>query len=142
VVREVIDEADIVVEVVDARDPIGTRNLKVERLVKESGKKLLIAMNKADLVPKEWAEEYKKKSDVPMVFISARERKGTGILRREIKKIAKELFDEGKVYEVLLVTKSNLTPIGIIRKGNYFYFKLFEGKSFQEIKEHPFGVVH
>ncbi|NJE08850.1 DUF447 family protein [Thermococcus sp. M39] len=53
-----------------------------------------------------------------------------------------ELFDEGKVYEVLLVTKSNLTPIGIIRKGNYFYFKLFEGKSFQEIKEHPFGVVH
>lgn len=37
VVREVVDEADIVVEVVDARDPIGTRNRKLERLILEEG---------------------------------------------------------------------------------------------------------
>ncbi|AHF80625.1 DUF447 domain-containing protein [Thermococcus paralvinellae] len=53
-----------------------------------------------------------------------------------------DLFEEDKVYEVLLITKSNITPIGVVRKGNYFYFKLFEGKSFQEIKEYPFGIVH
>ncbi|WP_457753329.1 GTPase [Thermococcus sp.] len=122
IVREVIDEADIVIEVVDARDPIGTRNPKVERLVRESGKKLLITMNKADLVPKEWAEEYKKKSNVPMVFISARERKGTGILRREIKKIAKELFDEGKEkVKVALVGYPNVGKSTIINvlKGKH-----------------------
>ncbi|WP_324736287.1 DUF447 domain-containing protein [Thermococcus sp. SY098] len=52
------------------------------------------------------------------------------------------LFEEGKTYEVLLVTKSNVTPIGVVRRGDSLYFKLFEGKSFQEIKEHPFGVIH
>ena len=55
---------------------------------------------------------------------------------------ALELFEEGKVYEVLLITKSNLTPVGVVRKGNYFYFKLFEGKSFYDIKGQPFGVMH
>ena len=53
-----------------------------------------------------------------------------------------DLFEEGKVYEVLLVTKSNVTPIGVVRRGDNLYFKLFGGKSFHEVKEHPFGVIH
>jgi len=123
IVREAIKEGDIVIEVVDARDPIGTRNPKVERLVQEEGKKLLIVMNKADLVPKEWAEEYKKKhKDVPIVFISARERKGTGILRKEIKRLAKELFEEGKdKVKVVLVGYPNVGKSTIINvlKGKH-----------------------
>ncbi|WP_456422295.1 GTPase [Thermococcus sp.] len=114
VVREVIDEADIVVEVVDARDPIGTRNRKLERLTQEKGKPLLIVMNKADLVPKEWAEEYKRKSEIPVVFISARERKGTGILRRELKKLAKPLLDEKEKVKVALIGYPNVGKSTII----------------------------
>ncbi|MBP1911525.1 GTPase [Thermococcus stetteri] len=114
VVREVVDEADIVVEVVDARDPIGTRNRKLERLILEEGKPLLIVMNKADLVPKEWAEEYKRKSEIPMVFISARERKGTGILRKEIKKLAKPLLDEKERVKVALIGYPNVGKSTII----------------------------
>lgn len=114
VVREVVDEADIVVEVVDARDPIGTRNRKLERLIQEEGKPLLIVMNKADLVPKEWAEEYKRKSEIPMVFISARERKGTGILRREIKKLAKPLLDEKERVKIALIGYPNVGKSTII----------------------------
>ena len=114
VVREVIDEADVVVEVVDARDTIGTRNRKLERLIQEEGKPLLIVMNKADLVPKEWAEEYKRKSEIPLVFISARERKGTGILRRELKKLAKPLFDEKEKVKVALIGYPNVGKSTII----------------------------
>ena len=114
VVREVIDEADVVVEVVDARDPIGTRNRKLERLAQESGKPLLIVMNKADLVPKEWAEEYKRKSEVPVVFISARERRGTGILRREIKKLARPLIEEQEKVKVALIGYPNVGKSTII----------------------------
>ncbi|WP_175060064.1 GTPase [Thermococcus sp. 2319x1] len=123
IVREAIKEGDIIIEVVDARDPIGTRNPKVERLVQEEGKRLLIVMNKADLVPKEWAEEYKRKhKDIPIVFISARERKGTGMLRREIKKLAKELFEEGKEkVKVVLVGYPNVGKSTIINvlKGKH-----------------------
>ncbi|WP_456367522.1 GTPase [Thermococcus sp.] len=114
VVKGAIDEVDLVVEVVDARDPIGTRNRKLEKLVMEEGKPLLIVMNKADLVPKEWAEEYKRRSEIPVVFISARERKGTGILRKEIKKLAKPILDEKERVKVALIGYPNVGKSTII----------------------------
>ena len=114
VVREAVNEADVVVEVVDARDPIGTRNRKLERLIIEEGKPLLIVMNKADLVPKEWAEDYKRKSDIPVVFISARERKGTGILRKEIKRLARPLLEEKERVKVALIGYPNVGKSTII----------------------------
>ncbi len=114
VVREAIDEADVVIEVVDARDPVGTRNRKIESLVREDGKPLLLVMNKADLVPKEWAEEYKRKSEIPVVFISARERKGTGILRREIKRLARPLLEEKERVKVALIGYPNVGKSTII----------------------------
>ncbi|NJE05103.1 DUF447 family protein [Thermococcus sp. M36] len=48
-----------------------------------------------------------------------------------------DFFNEGQVYEVLLVTMSNVTPVGVIRRGNKLFFKLFGGKSAGEIKDHP-----
>lgn len=44
-------------------------------------------------------------------------------------------FDEGKVYEVLLITESNVTPVGVVREGGKLKFKLFPGKSFREVLE-------
>lgn len=114
IVREVVDEADVIVEVVDARDPIGTRNRKLERLILEEEKPLLLVMNKADLVPKEWAEEYKRKSEIPVVFISARERKGTGILRKELKKLAKPILEEKEKVKVALIGYPNVGKSTII----------------------------
>ncbi len=113
-VKEIINEAHIVIEVVDARDPIGTRNKKLENLVKEKGKKLLIVMNKADLVPKDWAERYKKESEIPIVFISTRDRKGTGILRKKIKRLAKEFLDEEDRVKVALIGYPNVGKSTII----------------------------
>ncbi|AJC72499.1 hypothetical protein X802_10305 [Thermococcus guaymasensis DSM 11113] len=45
------------------------------------------------------------------------------------------VFEEGKVYEVLLVTESNVTPVGVVREGEKLRFKLFPGKSFREVLE-------
>ncbi|WP_042700222.1 DUF447 domain-containing protein [Thermococcus sp. PK] len=53
-----------------------------------------------------------------------------------------EILKEGKIYEVLLVTKSNITPVGVTRKNKRLNFKLFEGKSARDIKEYPYGAIH
>lgn len=51
-VRKTIDTADVVIEVLDARDPLGSRNHKIEELVISQGKRLVLLLNKIDLVPK------------------------------------------------------------------------------------------
>ncbi|MCP9261507.1 Guanine nucleotide-binding protein-like 3-like protein [Dirofilaria immitis] len=52
-VRKTIESADIVIEVLDARDPLGSRNKSVEENVLNAGKRLVLLLNKIDLVPKE-----------------------------------------------------------------------------------------
>ena len=48
-----IDSADVLVEVLDARDPLGTRCYQVEEFLKKEKpyKHLIFVMNKVDLVP-------------------------------------------------------------------------------------------
>lgn len=52
ILRNVIETSDVVIELLDARDPNGSRNLDVERRVVAEGKKLVLLLNKIDLVPK------------------------------------------------------------------------------------------
>ncbi|BAM40419.1 Ngp [Theileria orientalis strain Shintoku] len=50
---KVIDCSDVVVQVIDARDPMGTRCLRLENYIRKhkSSKVLVLLMNKCDLVP-------------------------------------------------------------------------------------------
>eukprot|EP00761_Pharyngomonas_kirbyi_P003703 gb/GECH01003707.1/.p1 GENE.gb/GECH01003707.1/~~gb/GECH01003707.1/.p1 ORF type:complete len:683 (+),score=208.91 gb/GECH01003707.1/:1-2049(+) len=51
--HKVIDSSDVVIEVIDARDPMGTRSYYVEKFLKKEKKHkhLVLLLNKADLVP-------------------------------------------------------------------------------------------
>ncbi|KAL1665621.1 P-loop containing nucleoside triphosphate hydrolase protein [Schizophyllum commune] len=51
--RAVLDKADVVVEVLDARDPQTFRSVALEKYVGEAGKKAMFVMNKIDLCPRE-----------------------------------------------------------------------------------------
>jgi nuclear GTP-binding protein len=54
VFKQVVDQADVVLYVLDARDPEGTRSKEVERMVMAAasgGKRLIFILNKIDLVP-------------------------------------------------------------------------------------------
>ncbi|KAK8861493.1 hypothetical protein IAR55_002314 [Kwoniella newhampshirensis] len=53
--RKVIERSDVIIQVLDARDPEGTRSRWVEEEVRKrdaQGKKLLAVLNKIDLVPR------------------------------------------------------------------------------------------
>jgi nuclear GTP-binding protein len=59
---KVIDSSDVIIHVLDARDPIGTRCLNVERHLKKEAKhkQLVFVLNKCDLVPSWVSEKWKR----------------------------------------------------------------------------------
>ena len=58
-VSQVVEQSDVLLEVLDARDPVGCRCLEIEKAVMSEfhdKKKFLLILNKVDLVPREVAE--------------------------------------------------------------------------------------
>ncbi|XP_008235500.1 PREDICTED: guanine nucleotide-binding protein-like NSN1 [Prunus mume] len=57
---KVIEASDVILEVLDARDPLGTRCIDMEKMVMKSGpnKHLVLLLNKIDLIPREAAEKW------------------------------------------------------------------------------------
>lgn len=91
IAHKIINECDIILNVLDARNPEGTRNKNLEDKIKKSNKKLIYVLNKADLVPikilEKWKELIKNENhDASVVFVSSKHKKGTKILRDDIKK--------------------------------------------------------
>ncbi|KAK6780390.1 hypothetical protein RDI58_022574 [Solanum bulbocastanum] len=68
---KVIDASDVILEVLDARDPLGTRCLDMEKMVMRAGpeKHLVLLLNKIDLIPREAAEKWLKylRQELPTV---------------------------------------------------------------------------
>ncbi|KAL8129293.1 hypothetical protein V2J09_018448 [Rumex salicifolius] len=58
---KVIELSDVILEVLDARDPLGSRCLDMEKMVtSHPDKRLVLVLNKIDLVPREAAEKWLK----------------------------------------------------------------------------------
>lgn len=49
--KKVVESSDVLIEVLDARDPEGCRNREIEQQAVSAGKKVLLVINKMDLVP-------------------------------------------------------------------------------------------
>lgn len=70
-----LDCSDVVVQVLDARDPIGTRSLRLEKHLKSNSrhKHLILVLNKCDLVPtwvtRRWVQRLSK--EVPTLAFHA-----------------------------------------------------------------------
>ncbi|XP_057427141.1 guanine nucleotide-binding protein-like NSN1 [Lotus japonicus] len=68
---KVIEASDVILEVLDARDPLGTRCVDIEKMVMKMGpdKHLVLLLNKIDLVPREALEKWLKylREELPTV---------------------------------------------------------------------------
>ena len=53
VIHASLHQADVVLEILDARNPLETRNPVIEKLVNDQGNHMSLVLNKADLVPQE-----------------------------------------------------------------------------------------
>ncbi len=96
VVNRVIRQADILLEVLDARMVEQTRNVEIEDKVRGFGKPLIFVINKCDLADKKEMEKLKREL-IPSVFVSATKRLGSTLLLHEIIKQTKFLPQKGKI---------------------------------------------
>ncbi|KAL2918845.1 nuclear GTP-binding protein nug1 [Polyrhizophydium stewartii] len=73
--KKVVENADVILEVLDARDPLGCRTKQIEELILNSGanKRIILVLNKIDLVPRENVEQWLKylRNEFPTVAFKA-----------------------------------------------------------------------
>lgn len=84
-------DADLILYVVDSSVPLDENDREIIELLKD--KKAIVILNKMDLKQQVTEEELKKKTDHPVVAVSAKEEEGIELLEEEIK----ELFFEGNL---------------------------------------------
>ncbi|KAI8900665.1 P-loop containing nucleoside triphosphate hydrolase protein [Globomyces pollinis-pini] len=73
--KKVVEQADVILEILDARDPIGCRTKEVEEMILNAGadKKIILILNKIDLVPRDVVEQWLKhlRNEYPCIAFKA-----------------------------------------------------------------------
>ncbi|KAF8789387.1 Guanine nucleotide-binding protein-like 3 [Argiope bruennichi] len=85
--KNVVENSDIILEVLDARDPLGSRCPQIEELVVSSGKKLVLVLNKIDLIPRQNLNDwltYLRKSLPTVAFKASTQSQNTNLSRSKI----------------------------------------------------------
>ncbi|XP_041945369.1 guanine nucleotide-binding protein-like 3-like protein isoform X1 [Alosa sapidissima] len=95
--KKVIEAADVILEVLDARDPLGCRCPQVEQAVVQSGinKKIVLVLNKIDLVSKDIIEKWIKylRHEFPTVAFKASTQQQSRNLKRSNVPVTKATAD-------------------------------------------------
>ena len=107
--KKVVLAADVILEVLDARDPMSCRCLDIEQEVVKTGKRLVLILNKIDLVPKQNAVDWIKylRREFPTIPFKAstqKQRSALGAYKLKFTKATTDLLSNSKSFggEVLL----------------------------------------
>ncbi|MEM1832406.1 MAG: GTPase [Desulfurococcaceae archaeon] len=110
-IERIVSRSDVVLFVLDARDPLNTFSPKLIKLVNRHGRRILLVLNKCDLIPRRIAEEWKsyfENKGYPTVYVAAARRMGTIKLRTAIKHVAPSLPAVASVVGYPKVGKSSI----------------------------------
>ena len=94
-IEEDLKLVDIVIEILDARIPVSSRNPQIQKLIKN--KKKIIVLNKEDLADKnesiKWANYFIKQGD-SAIICNANTGEGSKKIKDEINKVMKEEYEK------------------------------------------------
>ena len=119
VVNDVIFEADVIIEVLDARFPEETRNREIEQKLLRLHKKIIYVLNKSDLLTIKFSDL--KHDFDPFVYVSAKNNLGTTKLRGFLKEYLREKQWGFKRVKVMLKTPPKEMPpliVGVVGYPN------------------------
>lgn len=91
VVKDIMRKADVILEILDARMPELTRNKRMEQYVANSGKRLILVINKKDIISKNAIKSIEKYySGQDYILVSSKSHKGVskfiGLIKNKAKK--------------------------------------------------------
>src|SRR3989344_1582028 len=138
IVKEVIYESDIILEILDARFIDEMRNFEVEKKVHDLKKPLIFVFNKCDLADKKQMEA-KKRELQNSVFISSKDRMGTKILIDKIKEIADDLDPNRKTYHKSFAPEKKIIIVGLVgypNTGKSSVINILKGRKVAESSPH------
>ena len=141
--RQIIEDLrliDVVIELLDARIPLSSRNPEIEKITK--GKKKIVLLNKCDLsdegLNKAWVE-YLKKQNIPALLTDSNSGNGIPNCLREIEKIMNEDLtkssEKGRVGK-----KIRVMILGIPNVGKSSFINRVAKKTSLEVANRP-GVT-
>ena len=116
---KVIDSSDVVVQVLDARDPNGTRSARIEQFMKKEKphKHLILLLNKCDLIPvwvtKKWVSLLSQEYPTMAFYSSLKHPFGKGALINLLRQFSK-LHSDRKQISVGFIGYPNVGKSSVI----------------------------
>lgn len=116
VVKDMIRKADVILEILDARMPDLTRNKRLEQYAAISGKRLILVINKKDIISENAVRSIEKSySGLDYALVSSRSHKGMSRFIGLIKSKAKK--DKLKVAFIGYPNTGKSSLVNILSKG-------------------------
>lgn len=116
---KVVDSSDVIIQVLDARDPMGTRCLKLEKDLKKNHphKHMILLLNKCDLIPnwatRRWCEILRKDKPTLAFHASVTNPFGKAALIQLLRQFA-QLMKDKKHMQVGLIGYPNVGKSSVI----------------------------
>ncbi|MDO4199950.1 MAG: ribosome biogenesis GTPase YlqF [Clostridia bacterium] len=139
-ITESLKQVDLVVEVLDARAPLSSRNPEIKNLI--SQKPHIVILNKSDLADKKMTEKWVKfynDNGIPCILFSIKEKSHVNILKNKIKSVMQEKIDHWKS-RGMIGRNIKFMLVGIPNVGKSAIINRLVGNSKAKVENKP-GVT-